>query len=110
MGSRPQPRARVTQQAVALLGVLIAQARRERGWSAEELARRMFVSKQTVLKIEHGGMGVGIGTVFEAAYLTGVPLFEGPREVPRHLARERDRLALLPERIRPKQVPVDDDF
>ena len=100
-----------TREALTVLAQQIAAARRERQWTAENLAQRVGISRVTLSKIEHGDPSVAIGTVFEVATLLGVPLFQATREELAHLAaRGRERLALLPERVRETQVEVDDDF
>jgi transcriptional regulator with XRE-family HTH domain len=97
--------------AVKLLGSEIAQARRERRWSQEGLARRAGISPVTVRAVEHGSPSVAIGTVLELAVLTGVPLFsQETADLPRQLANSRDRLNLLPKRVRAPARPVNDDF
>ncbi len=99
------------REVAELLGAQIAQERRARRWSAAELARRIGISRRTLSKIEHGDPSVGLGLAFEAARLVGVPLFGGDREqVGAELRRSRDRLALLPQRVRSPREPVDDDF
>lgn len=101
-----------TETALRLLGAEIAQGRRERRWSSASLAKRAGVSETTVRKVERGDSGVAIGTVFEMATLTGVPIFSAdPRELEVGLRRSQDRLALLPERVRERALPpIDDDF
>ena len=102
---------RQASTAVKLLGSEIAQARRERRWSQEGLAERAGVSPVTVRAIEHGLPSVAIGTVLELAVLTGVPLFsQDTADLPRQLANSRDRLSLLPRRVRASARPVNDDF
>lgn len=55
----------------------------------------------TARAVEHGSPSVSVGTVFELAVLTGVPLFTpSADELPKRLATSRDRLALLPKRVR----------
>ena len=111
MLSMPHLLSRSTQIALELLGSEIAQARRERGWSVESLARRASVSPVTVRSVERGAPGAAVGTVFELAALTGVPLFSpDPAELPRMLANSRDRLSLLPKRVRKPAPVVDDEF
>ena len=103
--------ARPTVDAAAVLGAQIAQARRARGWTAAELGERVGVSARTITAVEHGSPTVTLGTALEAATLLGVPLFgaEGPELAT--LARQgRDRLALLPRRVRRGREPVRDDF
>jgi hypothetical protein len=54
---------------------------------------------------------VGIGTVFEVATIVGIGLFGADREELRSMVeRSRDRLALLPSRVREPAGPVRDDF
>lgn len=102
---------RPTLDAVALLGLEIAQARRERRWTATELAERADIGRTTLWKIERGDPSVAVGTVFEVAVLTGVPLFGvEPSDLAPLVRRSQDRLALLPTRIREPAEPVHDDF
>jgi transcriptional regulator with XRE-family HTH domain len=99
-----------TAEAAQLLGAEIRIGRLERRWTAHELAERVGVSVVTLRKIERGDPSVGLGFAFEAATLTGVPLFHDVR--PRssvELRRAADRLAVLPSRAR-KPLEIDDDF
>jgi transcriptional regulator with XRE-family HTH domain len=76
----------------------------------EELAERLGVSAPTLQKIERGDPTVGLGVAFEAATLTGVPLFHpDPSRLSIEAARADDRLAILP-RLARKPASVDDDF
>jgi transcriptional regulator with XRE-family HTH domain len=102
---------RSARLAAQLLGTEIAQGRRERRWTVEQLAQRCGVSPTTVRKVERGDSGVAVGTVFELAVLTSVPLFsDKPDELSGLLVTSRDRLALLPKRVREPRRPVNDDF
>ncbi|SDJ41722.1 Helix-turn-helix domain-containing protein [Frankineae bacterium MT45] len=96
---------------VSALGAMIAEGRRLRGWTAADLAGRLSVSLPTLRRIEAGEPSVAIGVFFEAAVLCGVELFStSPDELPR-LAREAQlRTAVLPARVRPKPVTIDDNF
>lgn len=99
--------------AAQLLGTEIAVARRQRGWSAAELAERLGTTRVTLGKIERGDPSVGLGLAFEAAALVGVPLFqEDPRGLAADLAGAREKLTLLPSRVRRSRgaADVDDDF
>jgi transcriptional regulator with XRE-family HTH domain len=99
-----------TVEAIRLLGEQVRLGRRERRWTMEELAERVGVSVPTMRKIERGDPGVALGTAFEAATLTGVPLFhEDPSRLALEAARVNDRLAVLPRLVR-KPAEVDDDF
>lgn len=100
-----------TIDAAQLLGAQVRNARHERRWSAQELADRIGISRVTLHKVEQGDPGVGLGIAFEAAALVGVPLFEeDPARLSASAAQVKDRLALLPQRIRARGEPVKDDF
>jgi transcriptional regulator with XRE-family HTH domain len=100
-----------TVEAAKLLGTRIGQGRRERRWSAQELADRVGISRATLSKVEAGNPSVGLGVALEAAALVGVPLFEAdPDRLRLEADRARDRLALLPRRIRPSGKAIVDDF
>jgi transcriptional regulator with XRE-family HTH domain len=99
-----------TREAVRLLATSIAVARRERGWTVEELAERVGVTHTTMRRVERGELGVAVGTVLEAAVILGLPLFGDDPAVRRLESRRlEERLALLPRRVR-TSVIVDDDF
>ena len=73
-------------------------------------AERLGVSAPTVQKIERGEPSVGLGIAFEAATLTGVPLFHpDPDRLSVEAARASDRLAVLP-RLARQPRRIDDDF
>jgi transcriptional regulator with XRE-family HTH domain len=98
-------------EAAQLLGEKIRIARRERRWSQRELAERIGITPRTLAKVEAGDLSVGLGTVFEAAALVGVPLFYPDRSrLSAELDRARARGSLLPGRIRPRGDEVKDDF
>jgi transcriptional regulator with XRE-family HTH domain len=100
-----------TLDAARVLGLRIAEGRRRRRWTQAELGERAGVSRATVRNAERGEPTVAIGVMFELATLAGVELFGVPSgELSGLVARERDRLALLPEHVYPRQVPVDDYF
>lgn len=99
------------RNAAALLGEQIRLARLERRWSQLELASRAGITVPTLRKIENGDLGVALGTAFEVAALTGVPLFYDDRErLSIDLDRTAARSALLPQRVRTRNRPVHDDF
>ena len=109
MARRTHPYSRTTREALRLLGGRVAVARRERRMTINELAERASVAPNTIRKVEHGDPTVSLGVAFEIASLVGVPLFdESParRRLERRLVDER--LAVLPERVRP--LEIDDDF
>lgn len=102
---------RQTTDAAATLGALIAAGRRERRWTAAELAERVGVSAPTLRKVERGDPSVALGTYFEAAVLVGVPLFSADREQQAALSDVAAlRLAVLPARVRRSADDISDDF
>ena len=102
---------RYALEAVTLLGEQIKLGRKNRKWSENNLAERAGIARATLQKIENGKMSCAIGLVFEVAAIVNVNLFE-PEKLPlsRHLEQTRDKIALLPKRIRAKSKAVHDDF
>jgi transcriptional regulator with XRE-family HTH domain len=106
----PRTYSPLTVEAGRLLGGRIRLARKERSWTVEQLAERVGVAHVTISKVERGDLTVAVGTVFEAAAVVGVPLFDpDPRRRSLESDRVRDRLALLPRLARPTAA-VDDGF
>lgn len=96
--------------AARVLGLRIAEGRRERRWTQAELSDRAGISIVTVRNVERGEPTVAVGVMFELATLVGVELFGVPPGELRGLAaREQDRLALLPAHVYRRRV-IDDDF
>jgi transcriptional regulator with XRE-family HTH domain len=97
--------------AARLLGLRIAEGRRERRWPQAELAERAGISVVTLRNAERGEPTVAIGVMFELAMLAGLELFGAPPDqLHDQAARERDRLALLPAHVHRRQAAFDDDF
>jgi transcriptional regulator with XRE-family HTH domain len=108
---RAHPYSSQTIDAVRVLGLEVARARRARRWTEAGLAERVGISAVTLRNIERGVPTVGIGTVFEAATIVGIDLFGTDREGLRSMVEHgRERLALLPSRVREPAGPVRDDF
>lgn len=102
---------KASAEAAYLLGQMIRLNRKERRFSEAELAERIGVSRETIQRIQKGDLKVGIGLVFEAAYIVGVPLFDTSDErLSSKLDRVNDKLALLPKHIRKPRTEVSDDF
>lgn len=97
--------------AIELLGKEIAIARRNRKESAQTLANRVGIARNTLSKIESGDPTCEIGLVFELARVSGVSLFSSdPRLLASELNRASTQLSLLPKSsFKPKMI-VDDDF
>lgn len=110
---KPQNRAysRYSMEALALLGQMIRAGRIDRKITEEELASRMGVSRSLLQRIEKGNPSCAIGAVFEAAAITGVPLFEADRErLSAHRAVFGEMLRLLPKAARRPKRAIKDDF
>ncbi len=99
------------RDAVALLGALIREARKERKLTAQELADRAGFSRGLLQRIEKGNLKCEIGAVFEVATIVGVKLFEADEgSLPTYLRQIKDKPALLPKSVRKKSKVVNDDF
>ncbi|MGH3440516.1 MAG: helix-turn-helix transcriptional regulator [Nitriliruptorales bacterium] len=108
---RPRTLLPQTRDAISVLGLLVAEGRRRRGWTEQELAERVGVTPKTLRKVETGDGTVALETAFEAAALVGVPLFAEREDLPGLRDRTADRLALLPHRVRiDREDEADDDF
>lgn len=101
----------ITQKTLKTLGNFIAVARRDRAFSQSNLAERLGVARQTVIAIEKGDSKVAIGTVFEAAYILGIPLFSTDKDTQSKWQSVLTNFsAILPKRSRRKKPKVSDDF
>lgn len=103
---------RTANDALRTLAGQIRLARHRKGWTAADLGARIGVSGRTVSAIESAQPGVAIGTVLNAAAVTGVPLFgaEGS-ELARLRRRGEESVALIPARTyRPRQLDSSDDL
>jgi transcriptional regulator with XRE-family HTH domain len=106
-----RPYSRYGLEAAELLGQLIHDARIERGLTVAEAAERAGISRGLVHRIENGETGCSIGAAFELAAIVGVPLFEAePSTLTRYLETARNKLTLLPKRVRKSMMVVKDDF
>ena len=102
---------RYAREAAELLGLMLRNARIERGVTVAEVAERAGMSRGLVHRLEQGEMGSSIGAAFEVAAVVGLRLFEAdPTTLTRHLSMERDRLTLLPRSVRAGTTKVKDDF
>jgi transcriptional regulator with XRE-family HTH domain len=102
---------RYSLEAIALLGQMIRAGRIERKITGAEMASRMGTSRALIQRIEKGDPGCAIGAVFEAAAITGVPLFDTETErLAAHRAVTGEMLRLLPKAARKSRRVVKDDF
>ncbi len=101
---------RYAKSAVAFLASLIKAKRIEKRMPASELAERMGVSRSLISRLEKGDPACAVGTVFEAAAILGIPLFQSDfRELQAKQAFIGEKLALLPSRAK-KIKAIDNDF
>jgi len=111
MSQRSKAQSKYSKDAVHLLATLIRRARKEKGMTEQELADRTGVSRSLIKRIEKGDTSCGIGSVFEAATIVGVSLFDMDHSTIRaQLSQQEKFLSLLPKSIRKKEVTVNDDF
>lgn len=98
--------------ALDLFAAIIRAARIRRGMTAEELSRRVGVSRGAIQRLEAAAPGTAMGTAFEAAAVLGVPLFDVPVEQLGGLLQHRREVnALLPRRaFQAKHADPDNDF
>lgn len=102
---------RYSRDAVALLAVLIREARNERKLTAQELADRAGISRGLLQRIEKGNLRCEIGAVFEVAAIVGIPLFESDGSaLAKQLRQTKEKLAIMPKSVRKKSKKVNDDF
>ena len=102
---------KVTREAAKLLGRQIKVARKQRGWSENELAERAGVARATVQKIERGDLGCAMGLAFEVAVLVGVKLFDAElNTLKTHTKHADEILALLPKHTHAPKRVVNDAF
>jgi transcriptional regulator with XRE-family HTH domain len=82
-----------------------------RRWTVRELSERAGISTSTLLKVEKGDPSVSLGVAFDVAALVGVQLFDEDRDgLGVELARRRDRLTLLPQRVRKPEEDPSNEF
>ena len=106
-----RPYSRYSHDAVVLLGQLIRRARIERKITATELAERAGLSRGLLQRIEKGDPGCAIGTVFEAAAVVGVRLFDADQGALTTRSGPTRRCSrLLPKAVRAPRIEAKDDF
>jgi transcriptional regulator with XRE-family HTH domain len=106
-----RPSSRYSRDAAILLGQLIRLARIRQKLTIEQLAERAGLSRGLVHRIEKGDLGCAIGSVFEAAAIVGVRLFDAdPAALTSAMAANSATLTLLPQSVRLSAKAVKDDF
>lgn len=109
--SKKRSYARYTIAAVQLLGTLVQIERKSQRMTTWEMADRLGVDRGTLHRLEQGDPKVELGIAFEACAILGIPLFEEDAQgITMRLDEADKRRALLPNRVRRKQLSVSDDF
>lgn len=107
----PRTYSQYAQNAAHLLGEQIKLARKQHKWSENALAERAGISRATLQKIENGDMSCAIGLYFEVATIVGITLFEqDPSSLIKTIEQVKDKIALLPKRIKKNARVIQDDF
>ena len=102
---------RLTGKALKTLGKLIQVARRKQSVSQAALAERLGVTRQTIIALEKGDSKVAVGTVFEAAYIVGIPIFsDDKQQLSKWQSILTDFSGLLSQKTRQKKQIISDDF
>jgi transcriptional regulator with XRE-family HTH domain len=102
---------RYTHEALELLSGYIKAARLERKITAQDISERAGISRGLLRRIENADPACSIGVVFEVATLLGLTLFQSDYgDISLKNKMLKDKLALLPSRVRHTQVEIDDDF
>ena len=99
-------------QAVETLGRNIQVARKRRGWTLEDMAGSMFVTRKTLSRLETGDPSVGLSVLVAALHVLGMEsdlqMVAAPGNDTVGIFSERQR---LPQRVRKKQTDKDEmDF
>lgn len=112
MGRRKTSMRPAAADAAAILGSFLREARVDRGWTMRETAEFLGISRKTYANLEEGASGAtSIAHAFNAADALGVPLFNlAPAERARFLDQRRKVDALLPDRVVPKNLKMNNDF
>ena len=109
--SKKRSYARYTLAAVKLLGSLVELERKTRKITQTDMAERLGVDRSTLQRLESGDPKVELGLAFEACAILGIPLFqEDAAGLTLRFDEASKRLALLPSRVRQKQLSITDEF
>jgi DNA-binding XRE family transcriptional regulator len=103
------------RQTLKEMGELIACARKEKGWTQEELGLRIGVHRMTVVRIEKGTPEVAIGWYLTATWLLGLPILTwqtmGEQRSDTVIGDILTKLKKnLPGTIRHRKKKIDNDF
>ena len=111
MSKKPIRTSLVAKAALAHFAALLRVRRKERNLTLDELAARLGVSIPTVRKMLEGSPSLATGTYFEAAHILGVPLFDPEEDRFAATTIRTEKIdSLLPQRVRSRNVVIDDNF
>ena len=92
-------------QAIAVLGANIQTARKRRGWTLNEMAGSMLVTRKTLSRLETGDPAVGLSVLAAALHLLGMVddlrNIAAPAQDAVGMFSEKQR---LPQRVRKKLI------
>ena len=107
---RPETAPAAVTQTVARLGANIAAARANRQWRQQDLAAKAGVSRQVIIRIEGGHLGVGMGAYVAALWAMGLHQDVADLASPeRDLEGQTLAAARRGRRVRPA-TELDDEF
>jgi DNA-binding XRE family transcriptional regulator len=81
---RPETAPAAVTKTIAHLGANIAAARINRRWRQQDLAEKAGVSRQVIIRIEDGHLGVGIAGYVAALWAMGLHSDMGKLAAPEH--------------------------
>lgn len=111
MGKINRTYSRYTLAALQLFAGLIKSRRIESGITTQELSERAGISRDLLYRIESADPACSIGLVFEVASLLGLQLFSSDMsDLELNNLHIKEKLTLLPSKVKSKIAKVDDDF
>jgi len=99
------------EKSISQLGERIRIARKKRSLTMQEMADRMFVTRNTLARLEKGDPGVSLAVFASALWVLGLD-----REFKDLILPEKDKVGMyhelkrLPKRVRTARIPDDLDF
>jgi transcriptional regulator with XRE-family HTH domain len=111
--AKPASRAysRQNHEALEVLAQMIRAGRTDRRMTAQEMANRAGISRPLLRRIESADPKCAIGSVFEVAVIAGVPLLGAePDRLETQRSALKEKLSLLPQRVRKSKRVIRDDF
>ena len=100
------------QNALGIVGNNIRIARKRRGWTLEDMANSMLVTRKTLSRLEAGDQSVGLSVLAAALHALGmVDDLRGIASPENDAVGKFAEKQRLPERVRKKQISKSDlDF